>query len=141
MKLKDGRINIFVNAEYTTIEIIDNNAHTTFATIKLTSEQLCTALSRQARVECDIDVYNIDRVGKKMIHKQHEFEIPFSIDYNNKNQMLSELIKDTLPEGWISDNHFSSQNTFFEKDGKKYARTTIRSYVEEILPNEAKTNL
>lgn len=128
-KLNDGKISILVNPNIVTIEILDSDSSTTFVKVELTPEQFATALSRQMNVECNISVMGLDRIGKKMIHKVHEFEIPNNIPYNKRKEELSEIIKETLPEGWVSDNYFASQNTFFEKDGKKYARTTIRQWI------------
>ena len=137
MKLKDARISILIGSESTTIELIDNTSSITFASVTLTPEQLSNALSRVTYTPCQIDVKGLDKLNKKMVNKYHEFEIPKDIPYSDKNKILSDIIKDTLPDGWISDNYFSSQNTFFKKDGKDYARTTIRQWVdieEEIDP-------
>ena len=129
MKLTDGRIAIMVGKEHTTIEVIDNTSSTTFVKITLTPEQLSSALARIYSTDCQISVFGLDRVGKKMEHKSHEFEIPKDLPYIGRDEILKEIIKETLPEGWVSDNYFNSQNTFFEKDGKKYARETIRRWV------------
>lgn len=92
---------------------------------------MAALLSRQAHVKCDVEVRGIDRIGKKMAHKPHEFDITgLELPYNTRSEILAEKIKDTLPDGWISDNEFSSQNTFFKKDGKDYARTTIRTWID-----------
>jgi len=129
MKLKDAGINFLVGQDYTTIEILDNTSSTTFCSVKLTPKQLSMALSRLGNTPCEVDVYSIGRIGKKMEHKKHEFEIPSDILYAKRSEVLCELIKETLPDGWESDNRFSSQDTFFSKDGKSFARTTIRRWV------------
>lgn len=63
MTLKDARISIFINAEHTTIEVMDNAASVTFLDITLTAEQLSKALSRQAYTNCEAKVFNLDKVG------------------------------------------------------------------------------
>lgn len=131
MEIKQGKISILINRESTTIEIIDDDASVTFAKITLTPEQLSSALSRMAHTRCNIEVNGLDKVGKTMINKKHEFDIHgIDIDYNKRSEILSEIIKETLPEGWVPDNYFGSQDTFFKKDGRDYARTTIRQWID-----------
>lgn len=129
MELNNAKISIFINQHETIIELIDDDASTTFATVKLTNDQLAAALSRVAHTKCSIEVRGIDKIGKTMSHKYHEFCVE-GLDYNRRNakEVLSEKIKETLPDGWISDNYFGSQNTFFQKDGKMWCRTTIRKW-------------
>lgn len=129
MELKDGRITILINPEKTTIELIDDQASTVFASIELTPNQLSRALGRGSYTECKIVLNGLDRLGKKMENKTHEFQIPSVIPYEQREKVLSEVIKETLPDGWVSDNYFNSQNTYFKKDGKDYARTTIRRWI------------
>lgn len=129
MKLENPKITILVNSEYTTIELYDDLSNITFAKIRLSPSELSSALSRTAHTTCDLELRGLDKIGKKMIHRKHEFEIPDNIPYDARTKVLSEIIKETLPDGWVSDNSFSSQNTFFEKDGKKYAQTTIRTWI------------
>ena len=128
MKLK-GKISIFVNEDYTTIEIEDDVANMTFAKIKLTPQQLSAALSRRACVDCEIDTKGLDKVGKQHENKHFEFEIP---DYLNRSIYADELQKiaqSKLSDGWIAESYFGSQGSFFVKDGKQYARCVIRRWV------------
>lgn len=128
----NGKISILVNREYTTIELIDDDASITFVQVKLTPEQLSAALSRIAYTNCDMELFGLERIGKKMEHKQFEFELPRKGLSSKNDKELSEIVQkmlDESDEGWISDTHFSSQNTFFSKDGKDYARCTIRRWV------------
>lgn len=131
MKITNARITILVGSDKTTIELIDMDANITFVKVELTPKQLSEALSRIAHTECDINVFGLDNIGKTMVNKRHEFEIPTGIRFGNADfkETLSELIKETLPDGWISDNYFNSQDTFFKRDGKEYAQTTIRQWI------------
>jgi len=129
MKLKNSKCTLLIGAESTTIELIDSDSSTTFARVILTPKQLSQCLSRMAYVDCEIELLGIENVGKTMELKKHEFEIPKNIPYSERKNVLAELIKETLPDGWVSDNYFSSQDTFFTKDGKDMARTTIRRWV------------
>lgn len=125
----EGRISIFINREYTTFEIEDENASVTFVKIRLTPEQLSAALSRQAMVECELEVHGIEKVGKRMEHESFVFEIPKELASSNNEDKLHEIAQGLLSDGWISDRYFRSQNTFFTKDDKQYARVTIRRWV------------
>lgn len=129
MKLKTPQISIFVNADETTIEITDAEANVRFITVTLTARQFSQCLSRLSNVECNVLVQGLDKLNKKMLNKKHEFEIPDDVSRHENEDKLSEIIKKTLPEGWIPDNYYRSQDSFFSKDGKKYARTIIRTWV------------
>lgn len=128
----NGKITILINREFTTIELIDDDSSITFAKIVLTPEQLSSALSRIACTECNMQVYGLEKIGKTMEHKQLEFELPrmnmSSMDAKELNEIAQKLL-DKENEGWVSESYFGSQNTFFTKDGKPYARCTIRRWV------------
>lgn len=128
MKIK-GNISILINQEYTTIEIHDTDASINFLSIQLTPEQLSSALSRLSRVPCVIDLHGIDKIGKRMEHKKFAFEIPKEINNSKHAGKLHEIAQSLLTDGWIAEGYFASQDTFFEKDGKQYARCIIRRWV------------
>ena len=129
MKIQ-GKISILIDRDKTTIEIHDDNAAVSFCKVTLTPEQLSAALSRLSRVECEVSVDNLDLVGKTHENKYFEFEMPENIkrDYMGKNKELAAYAQSILADGWISDGYFESQNSFFEKDGKQWARVTIRKW-------------
>ena len=127
--LLKGKISILIDRDGTTIEIEDDVANTTFVKVRLTPEQLSAALSRLANVDCELEVAGLDRVGKRHEHCTFEFEIPKELASSSKEKELQELAQSLLTDGWISGGYFSSQNSFFNKDGVQYARCTIRRYV------------
>lgn len=132
MKLEKGKITILFNRDGMEINLIDNDSGTQFATVILNQEQTCAALSRQGYVECNIELNGLDRVGKKQEHREFLFEIP-DLDYKTKNDFaheicLSELKKQGM-EDWKPDNYYGSQNSFFNKNGKRYARAIIRRWI------------
>ena len=137
MKL-EGRISILINRDGTTIEIEDEKANTRFVRITLTPEQLSAALSRQMAVECELEVKGLSRVGKVHENKSFEFEIPKDLASSRNEQNLHEIAQSLLTDGWVADRYFSSQNSFFQKDGVRYARCTIRRWIEQ--PKEPLTN-
>ncbi len=132
MKLKDGRITILVGNKEVKIEIMDLDASICFVKVVMTSEQFTTALSRLANTQCDVEVKDLDKVGKKMIHKQFEFELSFaSSGYHERKYLANSVVLKKCPKGWIPDLSFSSQGSFFTQVGKEFARTTIRKWVKK----------
>lgn len=128
MQLKDGRITFLFDDEGATLEIQDNEANVQFLKIRLNQEQVCQMLSRLGTTYCELtEVFHLDKVGKKHINKTFEFELP-DCDFMERKQCAIETIKDVCPKDWESDNYFNSQNSFFNKDGKQYARVTIRKW-------------
>lgn len=135
MKIK-GNISILIGREVTRIEIKDSDAATHFLEIQLNPDQLARILSRESRVECEMDVRGLDRIGKKHENESFVFEIPEEINaisrHHNRdlyNKNLKDHAQTLLSDGWIADGYFGSQGSFFEKDGKKWARTTIRRWI------------
>ena len=132
----DGKVSIFVGSEGATIELHDSDSGITFVRVKMTTAQFCGAIGRLAYSECvemhvpDIGIKNI---GKKLEIEKFVFELPENIDrYSDKN-ILAEMAQKQAPEGWIADSYFGSHDSFFtnREDGKKYARVTIRRWVDK----------
>lgn len=130
MKLKEAAISILVGEDVTTIELYDKTASIKFAEIKLTAEQFCQALSRLAHTPCQIEVHNLDNVGKMMEHRPFEFAVPEKI-WNSKNhrELIAVYAKKICPKGWISSDYFNSQDSFFFEGKQRMARCTIRRWV------------
>lgn len=136
MKLKDGRITFLVSRERITISLIDNEASTTFAEVLLTPEQFAQALGRTSHTECEISVYGLDKIGKTHENDSFEFEIDEELTKfkrDNKYEELNDVCIKALSEAgksdWTPDRYYASQNSFFKKDGKQYARVTIRRWI------------
>lgn len=129
MKLDNGKITFLVNSDYTEITIEDGDANTLLAHIKLTPEQLSLILSRMGSVRCEITTGPIERIGKTHECKTFEFENPYT-----QSELPLACAEALLKEGmheWVSDNHYGSKNSLFKKDGKNYARTTIRRWINK----------
>lgn len=132
IQLKEAQISIFISAESTTIELHDKTSSTKFAQIKLTPEQLSMALSRLSNTPCEITLQGLDRLNKYLEVDSMCFELPDDFSrYERDHDRLKLLADAALPIGWVHDNYFGSQNSFFERDGKRFARVTIRRWVEE----------
>ena len=128
MELKDPKISIMIGQESTTIEIYDTPSCTTFVRVKLTPYQLSSALSRLSHSPCECSVHNLERLGKTHEVSKFEFEMP-ECDYKIRDKIAKQTAEKLCPEGWKSDGYFSSQDSFFTKDGKNMARVTIRRWV------------
>jgi hypothetical protein len=133
MEIK-GKITIRIDREETVIDIMDDNAGITFATITLTPEQLSAALSRLSHTDTQkIEVFNLDRVGKKLEVRTFEFELPPELsNWDSNRNDIAEYAQKLLNEehqGWISDKYFNSQNSFFVRKEVKYARCTARRWI------------
>ena len=129
MKLK-GKISILINREYTTIEVEDENANCTFLKINLTPEQLSMALSRQMSIDCELDIIGLDKIGKRHENKKFAFAIPKTIRGSQYSKTLQTLAQSKLEDGWIADNYFGSQDSFYTgTDNTQYARCTIRRWI------------
>ena len=53
------------------------------------------------------------------------FEIPSGIFGKERSDAAYECAKKVCPEGWTADCYFGSPGSFFDKDGKSFARCTI----------------
>ena len=136
MKLQDGAISFLVNPGRTTIEIHDRVSGVMFAEIRLTDEQVVQMMSRLSFTDCDISVFGLDKIGKKMESASFEFELPDGFqrskggEDNNLNRVCWYALRASEFSLWEPQLYFGSQNSFFSKDGKQYARTVVRRWVE-----------
>lgn len=131
----DGAITMLFGDDGLRIELFDNDSFKVFAEIKMTPEQVTKAFGRLSNVPCELRVSGLDKVGLKMENKTFEFELPKDFQRNFRSESESELdaiatkLLETEGGGWVADKYYGSQNSFFIKDGKKYARVTIRRWV------------
>ena len=130
-----GNITILVDGEGVRIEVEDEASGIRFLKINLSAEQFMACLGRLANVECEINTYGFDLVGKTRETSKHEFKIPdelYNLRYKDRNyfdKTAQELAQSQLTDGWIADSYFGSQDSFFQKDGERWARVTIRRWV------------
>jgi hypothetical protein len=130
MKIKNAKFTMLINGDKTTINIKDSDAAITFVKLELSPEQLCQAMSRLVNVDCEIDVYGLDLVGKKHETKTFEFQLPEKSFYNKK--IAWETAQKLCPKGWTPENYFGSQNSFFHNENDEiWARCTIRRWVDK----------
>lgn len=96
----------------------------------MTPENTLSLMGRLSHTPVKGYLGNLSHVGKKLVMDKLEFELPEDADYSTEKEMARTLAKAICPVGWTPDMYFGSQNSFFTKDGKRYARTIIRSYVD-----------
>jgi len=130
MELKDARITILVGDEETTIEVHDALAGVTILKATLNAGQFCQALSRLARTECKAEVFDLNRVGKRKITEKLEFPLPLPVEHGLKKELAKKEAIRICPAGWEPSTYFSSQNSFFEFDGREWARTFMVKWVD-----------
>lgn len=131
MKLKQGQIDIFFEEGGLKIRLRDGLAGTTFAEVHLNQKQTLQALSRLSHTHCDIEVRGLENVGKRMVHKSLEFPISKDSIYGPERQAVAiKRMEEAMPDGWSTDGYFGSQESFFERDGERWARITIRKWVD-----------
>ena len=127
MILNDGRIIINFSRDEDNkviVEFVDRDMGSVpFATAEITPENWVKALSGLAFVPARISVDNLDNVGKKRIVEDFCFEI--SSEHWYDKSFASKTALNICPEGWNISLYFDSQDSFFLKDGKHYARTHI----------------
>jgi len=130
-----GKISISVThcgsgEKYISIELIDEASGIHFVDAKMSFEDFAKAITGQAHMKMHFKARGLDRVGKVMEHKPFEFVIP-KCDYHDRLHIAEKIAVRICPEGWVPDKYFGSKDSFFEKDGKQYARTTIRRWVSQ----------
>ena len=131
--LKDikGKITILFHSERgMTIEIQDAESGLHIMDINVpSSDNVVAVLSRLACVPCDCRILQTDNIGKTRINGNLEFEMP-EHDYLNRKEIASIQADIECPEGWEVNKYFNSQDSFFTKDGKEYARCHMVKYVD-----------
>lgn len=129
MKL-NGKITILFNEEGLKIEVMDTASRIEFLEIQLTQEQTCEALARIANTPCELEVRGLENVGKKREHKPFEFALPEDTIYHNKKEKATATANLLCPDGWVAATYFNSQDSFFDRGGKPWARTNIFRFIE-----------
>lgn len=135
MKLQ-GKISILIGQDYTRIELTDSLSSVRFLDIKLTPEQLSSALSRLALTPCEFEARGLDLIGKKM--QNENFKVLLPKEFTSRDRSITPKIieycvkklEEIRPgEGWIWDDTLQSQDSFLYKEDKCYANGVIRRWI------------
>lgn len=118
--------------EYISIRVKDHTSKVRFLEIEIDLDEFTKALTGMGETPCNIKCRNLNKVGRELISKNVEVEMgddwPTSTSKSLANQRVLKLIEKTGKD-WIIFSGFSSQNSFFKRDGKNYARTSLRRWV------------
>jgi len=131
INLEEPKITMLVGQESTTIDLFDSKSAKVFARVTLTNDQLASMLSRLGRVDCKIEVDNLDIIDKKMELMDFTFAIHEDMQ-GFKGSLNQKCLKELQDKGmgeWIPDKSYSSQDSFFTKENIRYAKTTIRRWI------------
>lgn len=112
------------------IQVEDEEAKIRFLELEIGLEEFSEVIVGRRSMECDMLVRGIENVGKVIETKWIEFEVS-DCEWRDRENMASKLADETAPEGWVASHYFGSQGSFFTKDGKSYARTTISRWVDK----------
>jgi len=138
-KVIEGRVSITRpqggrEPEVIKISIEDVRAAAGFCVVELPLADFARAVTGHV-VRGEVTVAGLERVGKKMEHRPFSFPLNRSaalVYGEDREKVACEAIKQHLPEGWQSDDYFRSQDSFYTtEDGKLWARTTIRRWVDD----------
>lgn len=116
--------------ECVSISIEDTDAVLTFVRLELDLEQFAEALMGLASVQGEMEVMGLENVGKKREMKTLEFPLPDDCGHYYAKTAEEEVGK-YLPEGWEFHGSFESKSSFFDKNGKKWARCRILRWIDK----------
>lgn len=97
-----------------------------FIEIELNSKDFADALFGVACRPCTFNTNKIESIGKKCIKEKVIIEINKS---NNRAEALQKIQELDNTDGWEYDFYLGSQDSFFSKGEKHYARTIKTKYV------------
>ena len=112
------------------IQVKDRDASIKFLELEVDYDKFAECLTGLAEVDCEIKVNKIENVGKVIERKKIEFEIP-GPEYEVSDEIMKRLAPENTPDGWECSVYFNSQDSFFKKDGKEYARTHISRWIDK----------
>jgi hypothetical protein len=130
---KQINLQITVTATYEDsirISLYDTDSCLTFVEMEMTREQFINATMNRLG-NCNVEkstVRSLELVGKKREGDTLEFKMPDVSIRNQRETAVEEALR-LCPEGWEPATAFSSQGSFFTKDGEQWARTPIMRWV------------
>lgn len=135
-EIRDARFTLQICRESVWLEVEDFDSRETFVRVELTPQQFVDAMARLACVPCKATVGGLGHIGKYHECKDFDFVIPEKVadDWKNRQRIAAEIAARECPDGWTAEEYFGSQDSFFSKDGKNYARCTIRRWVDAPTP-------
>lgn len=134
-KLKFGVTTSLLNKGKIKFEICDMSSSIRFLVFEMDSHEFLGMLRSNANVRACGIVKGLDKVGMIQENKQFEFPMPENTDLFNRKELAKIEQHKYIPEGWVSDNYFESQNSFFNGiNDHPMARVSIRRWVKNENP-------
>jgi len=110
------------------ITIKDTSSRIRFCDIEIDYDKFTKCITGLSEVECDFVTRSLNDVGKTKEQLEMVFKLPTSYYTMGKDRIIF-IAKNKIPSGWSCNLFFNSQDSFFNIDGRKYARTTIYRWI------------
>lgn len=119
--------------DYVCLNLECNNSWTQFVEVRIKHEDFCRALMGRGDTHIEFHTRGLDKIGLFRVQETITFELPEDVDrWDDEGvKKLNELAQTAAGDGWIASTYFGSQNSFFRKDGKEYARTQKYKFLTE----------
>ena len=128
----NGRLSFYINDDGIWLEIRDATSGTLLIEGRVSEENTLKVLSRMGHVEMsEAWAGSFERINKVMLMHELVFPVPGEGYGDGRKEEAKRIANEICPKGWVPDNNFSSQNSFFFKDGQRFARTTIRKWCDK----------
>ncbi len=118
--------------EYIGIQIFDKNSDTRFVDLQISLHDMMQALTGLGRVNCNMEVRELQNVGKL----KQTLLVEFPVDGFRDKASAYRQLAITCPQGWEFDSSsslFNSQDSFFKKEqasDQYWARAWVYRYVD-----------
>lgn len=111
------------------IRIEDDASYINFVEARMSLENFAEALTGLGFVDIEFDVRGLENVGKTRERKTIEINLG-KIGYDVDRKSLAMIkARELESDGWVCDGYFSSQDSFYHKDGNTYCRANFLRYV------------
>lgn len=125
----DGAITMLFGDDGMRLEVLDKTSQQTFLYVQVPADQISKMLSRLCSIPCRFGLHAVERVGLQQEYKTFAFPMP-AATYTNQKEVAIETVRKLCPEGWVADEYFDRQNSFYRDGTVEMARTMIRRYVQ-----------
>lgn len=110
------------------IEVKDSNSNVRFLDVEIDLDLFAAALTGLNDQKCDIKVKKLDLVGKTVERDNIEFKLP-ECNFSNRKEAAKVECNLIVVDGWVLNDNFSSQNSFFQKGGNDWARARLIRWI------------
>jgi hypothetical protein len=116
------------NKQRISITVTDNASHIQFLDLEMKLDDFACMMTGLAHVEAIGEARGLENVGKTKESKELIFELPN--DTYSAREVAPKTCQNFADPGWTASPYFNSQNSFFKKDDKQFARTHQYRFVE-----------